>query len=362
MRRFKSYRPKCKKMLFAAVVLCLPFMGLGQNICREVLSMAEKEFEAGHLYQAPELLRTCLGDGFTKEENVRAYRLLTIAYLLLDEPIKAERAYISLLKLNPMYAPNVAIDPSELIFFHKNFNTQPRWSIQPIKAGLNLTFIKPFNYYSTDGLLYHDAEGLADRQTAKKYMLSVGYTIGTGVDYMIWDKLSLSTEILLSLHRFKLDETLFRRANFTYKEEQYNIQIPVFVKYTFINSKLKPYLYGGAGVKILLFSAAKNLSIIKDNAALPETGPEISIDDNRNRLGYDFLVGGGLKYKLGVNYLTFDLRQSFGLNNVSSRESRYANKELLYKYMHVDDDMRMNHSLITIGFVKPVYNPLKKIK
>ena len=40
--------------------------------------------------------------------------------------------------------------------------------------------------------------------------------------------------------------------------------------------------------------------------------------------------------------------------------NRYANKELLYKYAHVDNDFRNDNFMLTVGFTKAFYTPRKK--
>ena len=63
---------------------------VAQNIdCEQTLNAASVEFDAGRFYGLPTLLKQCLDNGFSKEQKVRAYLLLTQAYLVLDDPIAA---------------------------------------------------------------------------------------------------------------------------------------------------------------------------------------------------------------------------------------------------------------------------------
>ena len=71
------------------------------------LTLATEEFNAGHFIELPTILNPCLKTkSFTNEQLVRAYQLLTQAYLILDDPQSAEKSYLSLLEANPEYVSN----------------------------------------------------------------------------------------------------------------------------------------------------------------------------------------------------------------------------------------------------------------
>jgi hypothetical protein len=353
-----------KKAILIAMLL-ISNISLAQNICSEKLSRAESLFEAGHLYEIYGLIEECFSVGFSREEKIKAYRLLSITYLYLDEHTQADQTYLSLLRLNPEYKPNPAIDPAELFHLHNRFMTTPRWSFIMTRMGLNFSVIRPYNFYNTDGfgrdLLFVQEVGTAS-YSEKVYIPNPGLTIGSGMKYGYSDRFSLTGELLLKLNRFKVEEKLLGHTTLLFNEEQFNLELPFYVNYTFSNHKFKPYIFGGASLNFLFYSYAKNLKIERTQGVtvLPETGPNVSLLRNRNPVGYSAIIGGGIQYKVGVNYFLFELRQTLGLKNIASKNNRYGNNEMLYRYMYIDDDMRMDNLMINVSYVKPFYNPRLK--
>ncbi len=339
---------------------------MAQNVCLERLSNAENSFETGHLYDIYDLISECLDKGFSREEKIRAYRLLSISYLYLDEHEKAEQSYLSLLKLNPEYKPNSLIDPTELFHLHHKFITTPRWSIIVVKVGGDLSFVKPYNLYNTDGVGYNhfaNQENIVDKKT-KEYLPAAGFFLGSGVKYSLSHTFSFTGELLFKLNRFQVRENILGHTTLQFNEDQYNLELPVLFNICMNSSKWKPYVFGGGSLNFMMHSAAKNLVIERTQGAtvLPETGPNISLMSNRNRFGYSVIVGGGVHYKVGVNYLLIEMRHSFGLKNISSSNNRFGNEEMLYKYMYIDDDMKLNNLMLSISYLKPLYNPRRKVK
>jgi hypothetical protein len=117
----------------------------------------------------------------------------------------------------------------------------------------------------------------------------------------------------------------------------------------------------------------------RENA--PEESPQLSLLYKRNRTNQSVFVGGGLKVKIGLDYLFFDVRYSMGLKNVVSEKNLYADysdssNEYMYsvnhitsmdpstRYMHVDDFFRLDNLSFSIGFLRPLYKPreLKKAR
>src|SRR5574339_343299 len=65
-------------------------VGQQEANCQAKLSDAENNFVAGKFYGIPSLLQSCLDDGgFSREEQVRVYMLLSQVYLLTDDPSNA---------------------------------------------------------------------------------------------------------------------------------------------------------------------------------------------------------------------------------------------------------------------------------
>src|SRR5260221_14499918 len=104
--------------------------------CEQTLNRASVEFEAGRFFDLPAILTPCLDNGFSKEQKIRAYLLLTQAYLVLDNPTAAENSYLQLLKADPEYIANPIRDPIDVYYLSKKFTSTPICTPH-FRAGLN---------------------------------------------------------------------------------------------------------------------------------------------------------------------------------------------------------------------------------
>ena len=58
-----------------------------QSSCAQTLRNARATYDQGRLHELPDLLAGCIGNGFTQQEKVEAYKLLTLAYIYLAVPV-----------------------------------------------------------------------------------------------------------------------------------------------------------------------------------------------------------------------------------------------------------------------------------
>src|SRR5258706_9043491 len=80
----------------------------------QTLRLAQSIYEQGRLHELPELINKNL-DAFSKSEKVTGYRLLTLAYIYLEEPEKADETLLKLIQTDPYFKPNPGVDPAEFI-------------------------------------------------------------------------------------------------------------------------------------------------------------------------------------------------------------------------------------------------------
>ena len=79
------------------------------------------------------------------------------------------------------------------------------------------------------------------------------------------------------------------------------------------------------------------------------------------------MLGGGVKIKRGINYFFVDVRYMAGLSNLVNVGKNYYDSNgnfdpLLTKYGYVSDLFRLDNLSVSVGFVKPLYDPRKKKK
>ncbi len=117
-------------MMRKLAILCVAFMSfsvrvLAQDECEIVLTQATEEFNAGHLYGIPAMLKGCIEKINNREWRQRAYILLAETYLLLEDPIGAEQSYLNVLRANPEFVTDEKRDPIDLVYLSRKFTATP---------------------------------------------------------------------------------------------------------------------------------------------------------------------------------------------------------------------------------------------
>ena len=338
---------------------------MGQNQCAESLIDAEGKYREGKLYDIPTILSECLENGFTKEEKIRAYRLMTLSYLFLDYEKEADETYLKLLGLSPEYKVNEELDPMELINHHAKFTTKPIFYLNPLKIGVNFSSVNVTSEFSLSSPI----------DTQDKYSAQVGFNAGFGAEMVIYQNIHLVAEFLITGETFHQQTTHwdFYIADIDYSFTKF--QVPIMVKYNLFRGKLNPFVSAGVSPVYVSESSVKNLEgvyrVATDIADVYEEfpvqpRPEISTTALRNQFNYSLLFGAGINYKIGLNYLVFEARYSNGMMNMVKTENRWREdfsegRALKFPSGHVDDDFKLNNVSIFVGFVKPLYKP-RKIK
>ena len=340
-------------LLFSAMPL------FAQDQCAVALSDAEDKYDQGKLYEIPEMIQSCLANGFSKEEKIRAYRLLTLTYLFLDYYTEADSAYLKLLKLSPEYNINDELDPMEIINHHGKFTTKPIYYLTMGKMG--------FNFSHANVLLNYSISNSADN--TDRYSSVLGFHAGLGGERVIYNNLHISGEFFLSKKILHLAETHwdgFYKTDMDISHTE--IEIPISLKYYFPLGKINPFALGGVSPSMLIESTIQNIqgAYESEGQLLVQSRPEIGTGKLRNTFNYSLFLGGGINYKIGLNYLTFEARYSIGMLNVTNTDNRWredfdAGRDLKFPSGYVDDDFKINNLSFFVGFVKPLYKP-RKIK
>lgn len=342
-------------ILFLLVGLALP--AFSQQTCEETLNQAAAEFDAGRFYSLPAVLKACLEKGFTQEQRFRAYYLLAQAYLVLDDPIAAEDSYLKLLRENPEFVPNEKNDPIDLVYLSRKFTTRPRFTPH-YRMGANISVprvIYDVNTFSSDVSI--------DRTP------QVGIQFGAGLDWNINDNWSIGTEANFATKSFS--EIVLRVA----KEDKAEIidrstwlDVPILIKYSSDSGKWRPFAYAGFAMNLLLSSnASLTFTDYTGNNLKPSEGPDENLAYKRNFLNKSIVVGGGIKYKIGKDYIYADARYMMGLTNLTIPEKNYYKTDgttlanTVTEYQYTSDFFRLDNLSLSVGYIRPIYDP-RKIK
>lgn len=291
--------------------------------------------------------------------------LLTQAYLLTDDPIAAEDSYLKLLKANPEYIADEIKDPVDVYYLSKKFTATPKFTPTLIKAGGNLSLARTIHRINPNSL----------SDTKYKQLVKIGFQIGSAMDWNINDNLALSGEVNFSLRSFRNTETgVFKgyNSNFTadtksITERQLWIDLPVYVKYAHHLGQVRPFGYAGYALNFLLRSQGQLESINNEGTVQsPTQGANENLFYKRNFFNHSLIVGGGIRYKTGKDFIVIDLRYMAGFSNVTNVENNFYDSKNGYKvsntmvkYQFVGDYFRLDNLSLSIGYVKPLYDPRK---
>lgn len=328
--------------------------------CEQILIQADDEFNAGRFYGLPALLKPCLDNGnFSNEQKVRAYLLLTQAYLILDDPIAADDSYLKLLRADPEYVANTARDPIDVYYLSKKFTSVPIFTPH-LRIGLNTSFPRTIYNISTSGT-----------PLETKNILKIGFQVGGGVDWNLNNHWSISAEGNYSYKAFKRETDGFFDADEQVIVEKQNwFDIPMYVKYSDDSGKIRPFGYAGFAINLLISARGpdwllKNNS--SDGSAIETTDKAEVLTSKRNFINRSLVIGGGAKYKIGKDFIYADVRYMAGISNLTNTENNYYLKDgtfdpAIAKYGEVSDLFTLDNLSLSFGYIHPIYNPRKKSK
>jgi len=341
-------------------VICFVFgfstKAISQVSCQETLNQAGAEFDAGRFYSLPTLLSNCLQSGFTQEQKFRAYYLLAQAYLVLNDPIAAEDTYLKLLTVDPEFRPNEKDDPIDLVYLSRKFTSRPRFTPH-YRIGGSFSF--PRTIYSVSTF---PASG--PTEVFPKF----GFQLGAGLDWNINDNWSIGAEGNFATKSFlAVTNRIAVNDDLSVTDKSSWFDFPMYVKYSYDSGTWRPFAYAGVALNLLMSSTAS--SVFNDRTEgssniRSTNGQDENLLNKRNFLNRSILVGGGVKYKVGKNFVYADIRYMMGLNNLTIPEKNYydANDELansVTQDQFVNDFFRLDNVSISFGYVRPLYDPRK---
>jgi hypothetical protein len=342
-------------LLLTAVVLSgISFGARGQSTCAQTLRLAQSIYEQGRLHELPQLLEHCLRDnGFNDEEKVSAYKLLTLTYIYLEEPVKADEMMLNLLRTDTEFKVNDAVDPAEFVALYKTFRTHP---IYRIGGKLGAAMSQP-TVVSAD---YAD-DGTTPSKSNFGFIGSINAEIPLTGRFR---KFTLNPELSFQLLSFKSenvkgDHPLADTARVTTAiERQSWISLPVVLQYNLHERPLTNY-YIAAGISFdYLLSASKRIASIREGSSGIDENT-FTLDGQRNRFNAGGIISAGVKRKIGKGYLVVELRYKLGLLPLSGKSDTYQNPVLLFDYKYVDGINKLNTVSLSAGYVMNRYNPKK---
>jgi hypothetical protein len=353
-------------IVLASIIISSNFAFAQNDDCEITLSRANEEFNNGHFFSVAGILDPCL-KSFTTEQKQRAYLLLSQTYLLLDDAAGAKNSYLSLLKANPEFLTDTALHPIDVIYLSKKFTSAPIFSWFG-KAGANGTMPR----------VIYDINPFGESGLSKKYKIVPGYQLAIGGDYNFSDKINARLELQFDHNSFFSKTSNFWLADIREVTVRQNwLSLPLTFAYADVKGKYRPYGYVGYSFHYLIREKSTiNFENIRpgqtesdaDNTTLRSTPLESTF--GRNRLNQSVILGGGLKWKMGLDFVFIDLRYQLGLRNITSLDKLYndnsrapgsdkdiASQEISTRWSSAPDIMRLDNLSISVGFLRPLYKP-----
>lgn len=337
-------------LLLLAAALCGFSYSHAQSPCAQTLRLAQSIYEQGRLHELPKLLEGCLvSNDFTNEEKINAYKLLTLTYIYLEEPAKADESMLALLRIDTEFKVNDAVDPAEFVALYKTFRTYP---IYRVGGKLGATASAP-SIVSAD---YID-------DGSNSYSHSFGFNGTVSAEIPLnkhAKKLTLNPELAFQLLSFKGTNSGADPVRVTEgKETQGWISLPLSVQYALYEKGITQYfIAGGISADYLLSSSIRIVSNRgEDNSAISENSFDV-IEQRRN-FNTGLLLSTGFKRKIGKGFLIAEVRYKMGLRPMLSKADTYENSVLVWNYKYVDGIFKLNCLSVSVGYLLNRYHPKK---
>ena len=317
--------------------------------CAQTLRLAQSTYEQGRLHEIPIILESCLkSGGFNQQEKVQAYKILTNAYIYLEEPEQADQMMLNLLNTDHYFEVNEAVDPAEFVALYKTFRTTP---IYRFGGKLGSIASKP-----------NVANAIEPTEGTSVYKRGFAFTAALSFEIPITPKLTFNPEVNYLINSFTFTNTIpTDGGDFTLTAVQKlnYISLPLAVQYKVMDNSWNPYAVAGVAFDLLIGGTVK--SERSRPGFQPIESSTFEIADQRGNINTSALVGAGVKRKIGGGFAVAEIRYRYGLANVNTNATTFDNQNLTFNYHYVDSIFKINALSFTLGYVHNIFNP-KKLK
>lgn len=328
--------------------------------CVIQLEEAQSKYNQGRIQDVEPLIGNCLTNNeFEKANKVHALKLLTLSYLFLEEPEKAEETMLELLKTEHELAVNPAIDPSEFINLYEKYRHDPIFNLG---AQFGVVYGSP---------IITELNGTLDlnNNSRQSYSPLLGIRTGLNIEYKFRPKIYLVGGINFQIIEFEKIHTSEKivsgglNGGFTGAEEITSLEMPLMGLYHLLEKK-KFTLYAGLGIApqyLLSESYQSDATFYAIEGSGLVTTNTIDLAPNRGVFNLSALGIIGAKIKISEGYLNVKLRYSQQVLNSSKPENSLTpgNPNLLWDLTEAYDGFRLQDFGLSVGYTVNIYIPKK---
>lgn len=325
-------------------------------------------YESGDLQQIIDLYHDhCIKERRKFRNQMRKiragiYQWAALAYTALDQTEKAAECIKKLLVTQRGEPPDK--DWLALRKIAHRYIVKPGW-LMGIKMGLDFTTARPFKRYS----ILHPAGPGGEETYEKDYIFHPYHSMGPQVasltvEYTLARNLAVSFQPCLANLDFLYDHTLrweeggtgsARTIEFRHLQSLDYLEMPVLFKGQFQRKKTSPYVQVGGYCQFLL-SGYKRMTIKSHRDNEENIEKTVNIEGILKKFILGFWIGAGISFETGVENLRLEIEANYkhGLSNIVATRHRYENRDLLYGYYDVFDDMQLRTWNISVKVLLPL--------
>ena len=373
--------------LVAAFFLLFSTFFVSAQTWTQKLLIAERDYDAGRLVNIVDNIsggfEKSLGEkGYTREEKIRALKLITKVYIFMDNESKSDEYMIKLLRADKEHDLDPKVDPAELYDLYRKFRSQPIFRIG-LRVGVNKSYPNIINTFGTGntGIVSKIYNGVGESPNeasvnggsgtgffinamAERY-LDWGLEVGLGlefrnsqysVDNYITYGDSLQVNGISEIAQFAVLSTMVTH-------QQSFFRVPLLLRYNFkydSDNSFVPYIAAGASYDYLL--DAKYLEGNRTGGTEYKFDSDLSLKDLDLIAKNNFSVFAclGLKMRIKTHFLTLEAKFNKALLNYINPNNRWSNNPLsTYDLAFVEDDLSLDMLSFSFGYTYSIYNPQK---
>jgi len=360
VRMYKSNRYYI--LIILGLLAIAPIMLVAQDEksdCVIKLEQAQTKYDQGRIQDVEPLIGNCLlSKEFDDAAETQALKLLTLSYLFLEEPEKAEETMLMLLKANHEFAVNPAIDPSEFINLYEKYRHEPIFN-----AGVQLGIV-----FGSPIITHLNGVSDLNNDSRQTYAPLLGVRGGLNIEYKLKPKIYAVGGINFQIIEFEKTHTSLgilsgaENGEFSGAEEITSLEMPLTGIYHLLE-KQSFTIYAGLGIapQFLISESYQSDATTLAIEGSTVTTNVIDLTANRGRFNLSAIGVAGAKIKIGEGYLNVKLRYSQQVFNSSRPENSLipSNPNLLWELSESPDGFRMQDIGFSIGYRANIYRPKK---